>query len=364
MRVTGSRLARAEAPRPRLVLALRDEAGRVGVGDAAPLPPFSRESLDDCARALAGVEDRLGAIDDARPPAEAIHGALARLDAELDAAPSARLALETALFDLVGQRAGLSIAACLGGSTSTRRIAVNGLLIATPEETLADRADALVNRGYRAIKIKLRARGERGFQRELAALREVRAHLPLPFEIRLDPNAAWSLDEARSRLDALAAVAPAFVEQPVAAALLAQLGERAVPWAADESLAIPALVAALLEARGCAAFVLKPTILGGLDRSLSIARRAAARGIDVVVTHLFDGPYSMAAAAELALALPRPPLACGLDRHEALAAWIGGEADAAGGLVIPQLAEPGWIRSSGGPGLGVTGPAGEGAWTR
>lgn len=353
MRVTGSRLSRSSQElRPRLVLELTDETHRSGFGDAAPLAPFSLENVDDCARALAGVKERLDEIDDALPPLEAVRTAMSCFDPELDATPSARFALETALFDLQGQRAGLSVAACLGGRADIirTRVPVNGLLLASPVETLADRAVALAARGYSVLKIKLRARDERGFLRELAALGEVRERLPPPFEIRLDPNAAWSLDEAHARLVALASVAPAFVEQPVPPTLLHRLEEHSVPWAADESLALPELVGPLLAAPGCAAFVLKPSILGGLERARALAKRAQARGIGIVVTHLFDGPYSMAAAAELAVSLPQRPLACGLDRHDALEAWSAGE-----GLVIPQLSEPGWIRSSGGPGLGVTG---------
>ncbi len=347
-------------PRPRLVLWIADEQGRSGGGDAAPLPPFSRESADDCAQALAGFERRLGAIDDDAPPAEAVSAALARFGAHLDPVPSARLALETALLDLLCQRRGLSISTALGGRIPAPRVPVNGLLLASPESTLAERAATLVARGYTAIKIKLRARDDAGFLRELAALCEVRERLPQPFELRLDPNAAWSLDEARARLRALAVIAPSFVEQPVAAAELHRLGECAVPWAADESLVIPELVEPLLSSRGCAAFVLKPALLGGLDRARRLALRAGERGLDVVVTHLFDGPFSMAAAAELAVSLPRAPLACGLDRHEALEAWI---ADS-GGLTIPQLADAGSIQSSGGPGLLVAGRALEHAWTR
>jgi L-alanine-DL-glutamate epimerase-like enolase superfamily enzyme len=359
MRVTASRLRRSGAsPRPRLTLWLRDDEGRVGLGDAAPLPGFSPESLEACATALTGVACRLGALDDAAAPAPAIGAALAPFGSELDAVPAARLALETALFDLVGQQRGLSVATCLGGAPSSPRVPVNALLLAPPEATLRDRAAALAARGYTALKIKLRARDEAGFLRELTALREVRARLPLPFEIRLDPNAAWSLDEARARLHALAAIAPAFVEQPVEATPLPHLGACAVPWAADESLVIPALVDPLLVARGCAAFVLKPALLGGLVRARDLALRALARDVDVVVTHLFDGPYSLAAAAELAASLPRPPLACGLDRHDALDAWI----EDAGGLTIPQLAEPGWICSSGGPGLRIARHAAEEPW--
>jgi L-alanine-DL-glutamate epimerase-like enolase superfamily enzyme len=266
---------------------------------------------------------------------------------DLDAAPSARLAVETALLDLLAQRRGTSVAALLG--SAGERAPLNALLLAPPLDTLADRAAALAARGFTALKIKLRARDDGGFARELAALHEVRARLPLPFELRLDPNAAWTLDEARLRLDALAPVAPRYVEQPVAADVLHRLGEQAVPWAADESLAEPAQIERLLTARGCAAFVLKPAILGGLLRARALALRAQDRGIDVVVTHLFDGPFSLAACCELAASLPRPPLASGLAPHEDLPAFAAN----LGGVSIPQLAEPGFARSSGGPGLGV-----------
>jgi L-alanine-DL-glutamate epimerase-like enolase superfamily enzyme len=176
----------------------------------------------------------------------------------------------------------------------------------------------------------------------------VRARLPLPFELRLDPNAAWSLDEARRRLAALAPIAPAYVEQPVAPADLLHLGACEVPWAADEALADPDLVDRLLGARGCAAFVLKPHALG-LLRAREIALRAQQSGFGVVVTHFCDGPVALGAACELALSLPEPPLACGLAPHDDVAKF----AARAGGMRVPQIEVHGFARSSGGPGLGV-----------
>jgi hypothetical protein len=96
--------------------------------------------------------------------------------------------------------------------------------------------------------------------------------------------------------------------------------------------------------------VLKPAILGGLLRARELAVRAQQHGKDVVVTHLFDGPFAMAAGCELALSLPRPPLACGLAPHADLPAF----AEGLEGLDVPQLALPRFVRSSGGPGLAVT----------
>lgn len=348
MRLAHVTVARLSHPRPHVFLSVADGEGNEGHGEAAPLPPFSRDDADTAARALDRARDRVAIPDGAAGAGDAARGALRLLGRDLDEAPSARFALETALFDLCAQRAGVSVAEALGGSPAAR-VPVNALLALEPLDTLVDRAAAAAAEGYAAIKIKLRAPGEAGFARERVALAAVRARLPLPFEIRLDPNAAWTIAEAGRRLAALAEIQPAYVEQPVGAADLPRLGEQPVPWAADESLADPALVDRLLSARGCAAFVIKPAVVGGLLRARDIAIRAQDRGIGVVITHFFDGPWSLAAAAELAASLPRPPLACGLAPHDRLDAFAAN----ARGVILPQIAARGFVRSSGGPGLGV-----------
>ncbi|WP_437737165.1 mandelate racemase/muconate lactonizing enzyme family protein [Sorangium sp. So ce1335] len=356
MRVTGARVDHVDLDGARrgLVLSLVDDEGRVGLGEATPLPGYSPESAEDDGRALAGLPGTLGPIE---PPdgasaaraapgaaAPAIHRALAPLSSRLRGAPAARYALETALLDLIGQRHGVPVSACLGGHPPHAEIQVNGLLttsVALPE--MIERARALAARGVAAIKVKLRSRGEDGFARDLEALRALRREHPA-VELRLDANAAWSLDEAPRRLGLLAPLRPRFVEQPVAPELLHHLGACEVPWAADESLAVEGMPERLLEAEGCAAFILKPAMLG-LLRAHELGREAQARGLGAVVTHLFDGPVALAAACELALSLPRPPLACGLDAHAGLEAWPA--------VRVPQLREGGRVAASELPGLGI-----------
>ncbi|XXX81177.1 enolase C-terminal domain-like protein [Sorangium sp. So ce134] len=357
MRVAAASLAprSIDAARRGLVLSLTDDEGRVGLGEATPLPDFSPETADDDERALAELPGALGPIDlpgeGAAPAATAtaILRATAPLSSRLRGLPAARFALETALLDLVGQRLGLPASACLGGHRrDAAEVHVNGLLTtssALPE--MLGSARALVARGVRAIKVKLRSRGEEGFSRDFEALRALRREHP-SIELRLDANAAWSLEDAPRRLALLAPLEPRFVEQPVAPELLHLLGAREVPWAADESLAVEGMPERLLEAEGCAAFILKPAMLG-LLRAHELGQRAQERGLGAVVTHLFDGPIALAAACELALALPRPPLACGLDAHAGLTAWPA--------IRIPQLREGGLVAAGDRPGLGI------GRWT-
>jgi L-alanine-DL-glutamate epimerase-like enolase superfamily enzyme len=358
MRIVSSRLQHVGRPRPYLVLTLQDEDGHLGTGDAAPLPPFSPDSAAACARVLDRAHERIAPVDDSLPDFLAVGAALKPCRRQLHGVPAARFALEIALLDLLAQRRGVSVAACLRSALQYDEVPLNALLFPEPLDTLAARAAALADAGFTAVKIKLRAPDDAGFARELTALRAVRERLPLPFEIRLDPNAAWSLDTARRRLEALAPIAPRYVEQPVPAADLPRLGEQAVPWAADESLLLDGVVDRLLASSGCAAFVLKPALLGGVLATYDLALRAQTHGIAVVVTHLFDGPFALAACCEIALSFRRPPLACGLAPTEDLAAFVANF----DGLSLPQLAGPHTIRSSGGPGLGVTGELMGRAW--
>ncbi len=328
-----------------VVLSIGDGAGREGVGEAAPLAGFARDDLAAAISAIRGALPQLGDLDDLGAAAGVVERALAPVEHLLHAAPSARFAIETALLDRVARRRGVPLRVAIGGPRSYDRVAVNGLVKAdlAPAELCA-RAEAIAARPVAAIKIKLRARDDAGFARELAGLARLRAALP-HVEIRLDPNAAWTPDQAIDRLAALAPIRPRYVEQPVARGELARLGPTPVPIAADESLADPAEAEAIFEADACAVYVVKPAIVGGLLRALAIAARAQALGRDVVVTHAFDGPVGFAAACELALALPREPLACGLDPAGVLA-----PADAAR---LPQLAVAGAVIGVAAPGLGL-----------
>ncbi len=343
MRITD---AKVRAVGHGLALALASDRDETGIGEASPLAPFSIETIDGAARSLEGIARRLGAFDEEAPIDRAIAAAFEAGASSL--AGSARFAVETALADLIAKRRGVPLHVLLADGAPNAEVALNALAVADPVETLVDRVRALVQAGATSVKIKLRSKDDRGFLRELDALRAIAS---MPVALRLDPNAAWSLDEARARLDALAAVRPEYVEQPVRARDLPSLGKAAVPWAADESLALPGVARAILDApAGCAAFVIKPQITGMLS-ARDLARRARERGIAVVITHLFDGPVGHAAASALALALGTAP--CGLAPHARLAEYPP--------IAPPHLGGPFVLRAPRRIGLGFSHEE-EGAW--
>jgi L-alanine-DL-glutamate epimerase-like enolase superfamily enzyme len=352
---------------------LHDGHGHSGLGEALPLPGYSRDDADAAWRALealaaltaltaltvpasgAGLalpQPVPGAGLSAAPglsAAACLEAALAPHATPLAGAPSAVFALECALVDLLARQAGLSAARWLAGGRALQPVPVSVMLPeAGPAAVAAAAAAAARGHGVLKLKIGLPGRSAGDEDALLAAVR-LAADAACPGaaspRLRLDANGAFDPAAAPARLAALARHGVELVEEPVAGAALLALPALALPWAADESLAEPALAAALLAlppARGPAALVLKPALLG-LARCLRLAETAAQRGLGVIVTHAFDGDLGHAAACALAAALPRPPWACGLAPHA--------------GLSRPLPVQP-WLALPQAPGLGLDDAAG------
>ncbi len=270
-----------------MILTLEDADGRRGLGEASPLPRYSRETLPDCRAALDAVRwQEIGGIE------------------ELAIGPAAaQFAAETAVLELIAQQQARSIADLLGQQRD--RVPLAALI---EEGFELDRIEAALARGIRTVKLKV----GRDLSRELALVESIRKRFGERIALRLDANRRWSIEEAREALNALVPFAPELVEEPCADW---DAIDPVVPLALDESLQEMSFERIRALAKKAAALVLKPMALGGFARCLALARLAQELGLSCVVTHLMDGPIAVAAASELALALPGNVLACGLDRH-------------------------------------------------
>ncbi|WP_245528806.1 o-succinylbenzoate synthase [Gleimia coleocanis] len=148
---------------------------------------------------------------------------------------------------------------------------------------------------------------------DCARLEAVRAGLGACGRIRVDANAAWTVEEAVSALRELdkAAGGLEYVEQPCAAvedlALVRRLVE--VPVAADESVrrAEDPLRVARLDAADVLVVKLQP--MAGIHRILQVTEQAQ---LPVVVSSALDSSVGIAAGLRLAAHLPQLDYACGL----------------------------------------------------
>jgi len=294
------------------VVHLRDEEGRVGKGEAMPLPEFGTESLSECERAL---HEHLSMLRSREVPLRMPPLPLGEGWGEglRTVPPAARHAIEQALLDLLAQSRDLPLSHLLSEG-AREEIHVNALLGAQSPEALAEEARRAVSEGYETLKLKVAGRPVEEDEARLAAVRE---SVGPSIRLRVDANGAWTESEAGPALERLSRYDLELCEQPVAAEeheALARLQKLSpCPLAADESLCLPESLHFLLQSPATVKLlVLKPMVLGGLWPTLELARRAAKRGMEAYVTSSLDGVIARAGAAHLAAALPSGRYASGL----------------------------------------------------
>ncbi len=255
------------------------------------LPPYYPSRAEACLAWVAGLPQEISEIPPAPPDAAA-----------------ARVALEIALQDLAGQRAGMPVWKRFGADPQRCPPCPTTLPIpqsARELDEMLDEADAL---GSREFKLKS---GSGDLSWDAMCAWQVRRRFP-EARLSIDANAGWSPQEAASVIGQLADAKIEFFEQPVGRdaacwrELRGALGSvPAPPLVADESLQTSADFEAL---RGLAEGVnIKLLKAGGLAPAYQWIRRARALGFKVMIGVMVESGIGRTAAAHLA------PLADWLD---------------------------------------------------
>lgn len=296
-----------------LLVRVHSEERRVGWGEAAPLPGFSDDTLNDVVASARSLARRLA--DTTVSPREDLDGILQGLPLEQECPASLQFAVESAVVHLVAQARGESPATVLGGSRDT--IMLNAL-IARPLEDGEEQAAALRDAGYEAVKIKV---GQAPVEEEAECIRALHQVLGADVSLRLDANRAWSLEEAVTFGEALGDVPVAYVEEPLAdpAKLSALAADTSLPIALDETTR-EREAGVLDEASFIAAVVLKPTLLGGIAATRRWADRAEGNDVLAVMSAAYESGVGLRMLAAIAASLPAIPV--GLSTYNRLAADV------------------------------------------
>lgn len=193
------------------------------------------------------------------------------------------------------------------------QVEVNATVPAVSPERVADVLAGFD--GCRTAKVKVAERGQ-SLDDDVARVAEVRALLGPSAHIRVDANAAWTVDQAREALGRLSAYGLQYAEQPCAKVselaelrlLLARDGVD-VPIAADESVRKAQDPIRVAREGAADLVVVKVAPLGGVAAALAIVAEA---GLPAVVSSAIDSSVGIAAGVALAAALPELDHACGL----------------------------------------------------
>lgn len=283
--------------RPLIRFSIEAADGVVGYGEAAPLQEYDGVSVERVVTALATHTSILATNE---WPDIDVRAACT----DADPLPQAMAAIDLALWDLAGRRAGKPVSELLGASVA-EPIAVNATIGAVAPQDAALEARRAREAGFACIKVKVGTPDDR---QRLAAVREAVGPEML---IRVDANGAWDQLTAPERIRALARFDIELFEEPVHGLDAIQAVARAVP---GESLAVDETAGDATGPHGrraCAAVCLKISSSGGITGLLAEVERARAVGYQVYIASTLDGPLGIAAALHAA-AVIKPDRHCGL----------------------------------------------------
>ncbi|HEX9879363.1 MAG TPA: o-succinylbenzoate synthase [Candidatus Binatia bacterium] len=298
-----------------LLLGLSEASGRTGWGEIAPLAGFSRESFQQAGEQALKAAAILRTTDLPAHWAPLEFG-LSFLPASKDWSPSVTFGIELALWNLWLQVHGDTTDRPGQGPSNT--VLLNGLLTGDGARILRQ-AGFMVEAGYSAVKMKV---GDKSMEEDIRLTLKVREAIGPRTGLRLDANRAWNLDQALEFARGVNGSAVEYIEEPLAKVsdLIKYTDACHLPVALDETLlefppehweGFPAVKA----------IVLKPTLLGGLHRTLALARRARRLGILPVVSSTFESGIGILGLARLA-ALACAGTPAGLDTYRWLASDV------------------------------------------
>jgi L-alanine-DL-glutamate epimerase-like enolase superfamily enzyme len=289
----------AVGERELVAVEITGEDGVSGYGEAAPLESYDGVGID---RVHDALERYRPVLSDARRT-----GGGALLDAcrEVEDLPAAIAAIDMALWDRAGRRAGRPVADLLTDSPAAA-VTVNATLSALDRAGVAEQAAAAVRSGFECLKVKV------GVGDDAGRVAAARAAAGPAVALRLDANGAWSVEQAVAAIESLSPAGLELVEEPAHGLhAVREVRERvAVRVSIDET----ASEAGALGAGVADAVCLKISRCGGISGLLAAAAVVRASGAEVYLASTLDGPLGIAAALHAAAALSsRGPVApCGL----------------------------------------------------
>lgn len=214
--------------------------------------------------------------------------------------PIARCAVETALWDGLGRRLGVSIAQLFGGKVRSTMPVAWTLASGNSDQDIAEAQEMLAQRRHNIFKLKI---GKRSVQEDIAHVAAIKSALGDDASIRVDVNQAWTISQARWGLSGLQEIGVDLVEQPIGAKHLSALKHMTdayeIAVMADEALQGPEDALQVAADRSADVFAVKIAQSGGLKRASEVIAIAQAAGIGLYGGTMLEAGVGTAAAVQL-----------------------------------------------------------------
>jgi len=268
----------------------------VGIGESSPSKRVTKETQQTVIETLDKIAPHLVGMCPLR--IEQINETMDELVREN---PSAKAAIDVALYDILGKAANKPLFKLLGGFREDVLTDLT-LGIKEPKEMAKDAVKA-VKRGFKALKVKVGVNPTEDFDR----MRRIREAVGSEIVIRIDANQGWTVKEAIAVLHKLAPFQIEFVEQPVKASDIHGLAEireaSPIPVMADESVHTPEDALHLIREKAVDMINIKLMKSGGILKARKIVDIAEAANVPCMIGCMGESTVGITAAVHVAAAL-------------------------------------------------------------
>lgn len=253
-----------------ILINITAEKGDIGWGEIAPLPKWSKETLEDCLEQLNQKQHEMITTD---WNADTCFEKLAKLELF----PAVSFGLESAL---------LSILMPLPEHT----ISTTALLMGSPQE-IFKQAKLRHEEGFTLAKLKV---SSLTFEEAAYVIRRLKNK----FRLRIDVNQAWDTRDSIQFFSQFPLGTFDYVEEPFQNPN--DLAYFSHPLAVDESFQQGLSLTRLEALPNLKALIYKPTIQGGMLKCLPLHEWAVKRGISLVLSSSFETDLGLAHIASMA----------------------------------------------------------------
>ncbi|HWQ30328.1 MAG TPA: dipeptide epimerase [Negativicutes bacterium] len=279
-----------------LIINIYGDDGQVGFGGAPPTAVITGDTLDSIQGAIETfIVPHIVGMD-----IEDFDSIMNRLHKSIYRNPSAKAAVDMALYDLFGKHYKLPLYKLFGGARNEVESDIT-VSVNSPEE-MAEDAVEYVKSGYTTLKTKI------GLDSSLDVVRvkSVREAVGNNIKLRLDANQGWTAKEAVRTIRQLEDMGMniELIEQPVKAYDIEGLkyvtDNVDTLVMADESLFSPEDGFNILKKRAADILNIKLMKCGGLHNALKINAMAESCGVECMIGSMIESKIGITAAAHLA----------------------------------------------------------------
>ena len=217
----------------------------------------------------------------------------------------AKSAVETALLDAMGKRAGLPVSELLGGRRRDRLPIAWTLASGDTGRDIDEAEQMLAQRRHNIFKLKI---GKRAVKDDVSHVAAIKRAVGDRASVRVDVNQAWDEASARVGIAALQDAGVDLIEQPIMRSNRAGQADLVrrfhVAIMADESLQGPTDAFDVARDRAADVFAVKIAQSGGLFAGGRVAAIADAAGIGLYGGTMLEGGVGTVASAHLFATFP------------------------------------------------------------